>query len=103
MNSNIKIGPIMAAFILFVTHSAHAQQVVANSAHTDESQVSRSDEKGKASCAENRHGGKTRSEVLVELQQAQANGTAMPTGFVAYDDAAHDAKYKVFTQHSVAN
>ena len=41
---------------------------------------------------------KTRGEVLVELQQAEANGTAMPTSFAAYDDGTHNAKYNVTTQ-----
>jgi len=41
---------------------------------------------------------KTRGEVLVELQQAEANGTAMPTSVAAYDDGTHNAKYNVTTQ-----
>ena len=32
--------------------------------------------------------GKTRAEVVAELQQAQAEGKGMPTGFVAYDAPA---------------
>jgi hypothetical protein len=41
---------------------------------------------------------KTRGEILAELQQAEANGTAMPTSFVAYDDGTHIAKYNITTQ-----
>jgi hypothetical protein len=32
--------------------------------------------------------GKTRAEVIAELQQAEANGKGMPSGFVAYDAPA---------------
>jgi hypothetical protein len=41
---------------------------------------------------------KTRDEVLAELQQAEANGTAMPTSLAAFDDGTHAAKYNVTPQ-----
>jgi hypothetical protein len=59
---------IAAALILTASVSAFAQQT-----NVQEKEVSH---------------GKTRAEVIAELQQAEANGKAMPTGFVAYDAPA---------------
>lgn len=87
MQSTIKIGQMMAAATLFVAFTAHAQQVVDAPAHADETKVSQ--DSGKInSAAANHITKKTRSEVLAELRQAQENGTAMPTGFAAFDDAS---------------
>ena len=102
MNSNTIKGSIMAALILFVTCSAQAQQVVTDSHRTDESKISQPSDKTQSSFATNRGIGKTRSEVLAELRQAQEEGTAMPTGFLAYDAPARVPKYETYTQHYVA-
>jgi hypothetical protein len=83
---------IATVFILSATSWAHAQQVIAASTQEKPSVAAQSGD-DKTEMPTNRKTGKTRSEVLAELQQAQADGTALPTGFVAFDDAAHDAKY----------
>ena len=59
---------IAAAFILGTSISAMAQQ-----ANADGKEIVH---------------GKTRAEVVAELKQAEAEGKAMPTGFVAYDAPA---------------
>ena len=92
MKPTIAISQMMAAATLFVACSANAQQVVDTPAHADETRVSQGSDKTKPAGATNHFTKKTRSEVLAELQQAQANGTAMPTGFAAFDDATRDAK-----------
>lgn len=61
---------IAVALILSASVSAMAQQA---DTHANSTQIVR---------------GKTRAEVVAELQQAQAEGKDMPTGFVAYDAPA---------------
>ena len=66
---------IAAALILSASVSALAQQ--AAETHTAAAQESKEIVRGK-----------TRAEVRAELQQAEAEGKGMPTGFVAYDAPA---------------
>lgn len=65
----MKTAQIIAAALIFsASVSAMAQQTVADSKEITH--------------------GKTRAEVVAELKQAEAEGKAMPTGFVAYDAPA---------------
>ncbi len=68
---------LAAALILSASVSAMAQQ----SSSTAAAPAATQESKGIAQ-------GKTRAEVIAELKQAEAEGKAMPTGFVAYDAPA---------------
>jgi len=93
---------IAAVFILSAASWAHAQQVIAASTKEKPSVAAQSGD-DKMEMPAHRKAGKTRSEVLAELQQAQVDGTALPTGFVAFDDAAHDAKYSGRSQRAASH
>jgi hypothetical protein len=92
---------IAAIFILSAASWAHAQQVIADSTQEKPSLAAPSSDT-KTETRANRKAGKTRSEVLAELQQAQADGTALPTGFVAFDDTAHDVRLNGKAQRSAS-
>lgn len=69
---------IAAALILATSVSTMAQQTTDTTTHAatttaDSKEIVR---------------GKTRAEVIAELQQAEAAGKGVPTGFVAYDAPA---------------
>lgn len=97
MNTKSIIG---ATLILSFSICANAQQAVAG--QTQGNSTIAAPEDNNAGKKVDRTNGKTRSEVLAELEQAEAEGKAMPSGFAAYDDAAHDAKYNTVTQQVVA-
>ncbi|HEY8026137.1 MAG TPA: DUF4148 domain-containing protein [Burkholderiaceae bacterium] len=91
---------ICATLILSFSVCANAQQAVAGTTQGKSTMAAAEDNTARKKV--DRKNGKTRSEVLAELEQAETEGKAMPSGFVAYDDAAHDAKYNTITQHVVA-
>jgi hypothetical protein len=72
---------IAAALIFTASVSAMAQQTTDSSTNTHANVAATQDSK-----EINR--GKTRAEVIAELQQAEANGKGMPSGFVAFDAPA---------------
>lgn len=69
---------IIAALVLSASVSAFAQQTTDSTTNSHANIAATQDSKEIVR-------GKTRAEVLAELQQAEASGKAMPTGFVAFD------------------